>query len=221
MSEGLTIKQQAFVEAYLVCGFNATEAARRAGYSDRTAHAIGWENLRKPEIAAAIRQGLAERAMPADEVLARIAEHARGTMVDFLRIDDEEITLTWSLLSVPTTEDGEPDIALAMFRLASQENVNPTDRILHTATIKRPTARLDLMEAGRRGKLGLVKKYSLDDKGKVSIELYDAQSALALLAKHHGLLVERQEVSGPGGTPLMPPIREIVVRRPDVEPVEP
>lgn len=126
--------------------------------------------------------------MPADEVLARIAEHARGTMADFLRIDDEEITLTWSLLSVPATEDGEPDIAGAIVSLASQENVKPTDRILHTATIKRPAARLDLQEAGRRGKLGLIKKYSLDDKGKVSIELYDAQAALTLLAKHHGLL---------------------------------
>lgn len=92
MADGLTEKQRVFVEAYLANGFNASAAARKAGYSERTAHAIGWENLRKPEIAVLVQQGLSERAMPADEVLARIAEQARGTMDDFLD-DDGRIDL--------------------------------------------------------------------------------------------------------------------------------
>jgi hypothetical protein len=75
--------------------------------------------------------------------------------------------------------------------------------VLHTATVKRAVARLDLLEAGRRGKLGLLKKYSLDeDTGKVSIELYDAQAALIALGKHRNLFVERKEVTGPGGAPV-------------------
>ena len=61
---GLTAKQQAFVEAY---DGNATQAALKAGYSPRTAGVIGNENLKKPEIAAAI----AERNAPASS--ARIA----------------------------------------------------------------------------------------------------------------------------------------------------
>ena len=60
----LTAKQQAFVEAY---DGNATQAALKAGYSPRTAGVIGNENLKKPEIAAAI----AERNAPASS--ARIA----------------------------------------------------------------------------------------------------------------------------------------------------
>lgn len=84
MSEGLTNKQRAFVEEYLACGFNASEAARRAGYSENTARQQGQRLLTNVDIAAAIQQGLAERAMPATEVLARLAEHARGTMDDFL-----------------------------------------------------------------------------------------------------------------------------------------
>lgn len=52
MSE-LTAKQQRFVAEYLIDG-NATQAAIRAGYSAKTAHAIGHENLNKPEIAAEI-----------------------------------------------------------------------------------------------------------------------------------------------------------------------
>jgi phage terminase small subunit len=209
----LTERQRGFVEAYLVC-LNASEAARRAKYSERTAGSIGHENLKKPEIAAAISAGFALRAMPADEVLARLADMARGSMSDFLRVDEEEITLTWSLLKMPTDEQGEVDETGARMRLAMQDNVQPTDRVLHTATIKRAVARLDLMQAGERGQLHLIKKYAIDDKGKVSIELYDAQAALVTAAKAHGLLVERQELSGPGGASLMPPIREVVVTRP-------
>ena len=43
----LTAKQQRFIEAY---DGNATQAALTAGYSAKTAYAIGQENLKKPEI---------------------------------------------------------------------------------------------------------------------------------------------------------------------------
>lgn len=51
---GLRPKQQFFVDEYLI-DFNATQAAIRAGYSAKTAEAIGLENLGKPLIAAAIK----------------------------------------------------------------------------------------------------------------------------------------------------------------------
>lgn len=50
----MTIKQDAFVKAYLLNGGNATQAAITAGYSKNTAQEIGSENLLKPLIAAAI-----------------------------------------------------------------------------------------------------------------------------------------------------------------------
>ena len=50
----LSRKQQRFVEEYCV-DFNATQAAIRAGYSPSTAYSIGSENLRKPEIKAALQ----------------------------------------------------------------------------------------------------------------------------------------------------------------------
>ena len=83
----LTAKQQRFVEEYLV-DFNGTQAAIRAGYSHATATAIGSENLRKPDVAAAVlarreemsQQALIasmhvqERAIRSVERLERIAE---------------------------------------------------------------------------------------------------------------------------------------------------
>ncbi len=46
----LTIKEQLFCNTYLSNNFNAAEAAREAGYSEKTAREIGYENLTKPHI---------------------------------------------------------------------------------------------------------------------------------------------------------------------------
>ena len=57
----LTAKQALFVKEYLV-DLNATGAAVRAGYSEKTATIIGHENLRKPNIAEAIETAQKRRA---------------------------------------------------------------------------------------------------------------------------------------------------------------
>ncbi len=57
----LTPKQQLFVAEYLV-NLNATQAAVRAGYSEKTAYSVGHENLKKPEVAAAIQEAMEVRS---------------------------------------------------------------------------------------------------------------------------------------------------------------
>lgn len=49
----LTDKQRRFCEEYVI-DWNATRAAKIAGYSAKTSYSIGQENLKKPEIAAYI-----------------------------------------------------------------------------------------------------------------------------------------------------------------------
>lgn len=51
----LTPKQKAFADEYLKCG-NATEAAKRAGYSKQSARQMGAENLSKPSISEYIQE---------------------------------------------------------------------------------------------------------------------------------------------------------------------
>lgn len=87
----LTNKQQAFIEAYLTNGFNATKAALAAGYSEKTAYSIGSENLRKPDISEVIQQRIKALAMGADEALARLTEHARGDIGAFLDCAYEDL----------------------------------------------------------------------------------------------------------------------------------
>ena len=57
----LTDKQSAFVREYLI-DKNGTQAAIRAGYSKKTAGQIAEENLKKPEIKAAVQKGMEKHA---------------------------------------------------------------------------------------------------------------------------------------------------------------
>lgn len=77
-----------------------------------------------------------------------------------------------------------------LFRLTEQASGSMADFL----SVKGRGVALDLKRALLADKLHLVKKYSKTKQG-VSIELYDAHAAQALLGKHHGLFVERHEHS--------------------------
>lgn len=85
MSAKLTEKQKRFVDEYLI-DLNATQAAIRAGYSEKTANEIGAENLGKPSIREAVDAALQARAnktqIDAEWVLRRLAEEAEADVAD-------------------------------------------------------------------------------------------------------------------------------------------
>lgn len=77
----LTEKQKRFADLYIELG-NATKAAIKAGYSNKTAAVIGAENLIKPNIKNYIETTMlnieSERIMSAKEALEGITRIARG-----------------------------------------------------------------------------------------------------------------------------------------------
>ena len=79
----LTPKQHRFVEEYLI-DLNATKAAGRARYSEKTARQIGSENLSKPAIQEAIAEAKRERSeatkIDAEWVLRQAVELHRRCM---------------------------------------------------------------------------------------------------------------------------------------------
>lgn len=81
----LTDKERRFVEEYLVEP-NATQAATRAGFSERSAGSIGHELLRKPSVAAAITTAMEERSMrtkiDADWVLSKLRDMFEADVAD-------------------------------------------------------------------------------------------------------------------------------------------
>lgn len=76
----LTPKQKKFCEYYLQIG-NATESARKAGYSEKTAKQIATENLAKPSV----KQYIAERQAKIDEELIAKADEVMKFYSDVMR----------------------------------------------------------------------------------------------------------------------------------------
>lgn len=97
----MTPKQARFVEEYLI-DLNAAAAARRAGYSPRRSEMIGYENLTKPYIQAAIEAAQRERSartgITADRVIAEIAKIAFA---------DPRKVMTWGPCGVVLRDSAE------------------------------------------------------------------------------------------------------------------
>lgn len=90
MTPKLTPKQRKFCEYYIQSG-NATDAARKAGYSKNALRSIGQENLTKPDIKAYIAQLVDEqdkrRVADAKEVLEFYSAVMRGEVKDQFGLD--------------------------------------------------------------------------------------------------------------------------------------
>ena len=157
-------KQTVFVNEYLQC-WNVTEAAKRAGYSERSAYSTGHRMLKNAEIAEAITARVAEKSMSADEVLLRLADQGRGSMEDFLQF--EEVKFDPPRIDEAGVEHEREIVCVG----------------------------INLEKAHAAGKLHLLKSVTKTGRG-FKVELYDAQAALALLGRTHGLFVDRQEISG-------------------------
>lgn len=85
----LTPKQKAFAKEYVKNGGNATEAAKAAGYNNKSARQIGTENLTKPSISAYIAdlQSKIDKQKGRDimslaEIQERRSKIAKGELTD-------------------------------------------------------------------------------------------------------------------------------------------
>lgn len=84
---GLTDKQARFVEEYLI-DLNATQAAIRAGYSEKGAEVQGHQLLRNPKVSDAVQAAKLERSkrteITADAVVKELARIGFSDIGDFL-----------------------------------------------------------------------------------------------------------------------------------------
>lgn len=86
----LTPKQKAFADYYIETG-NAAEAARKAGYSEKSARVVGAENLTKPNISEYITSRMKpveeKRIATADEVMQFFSDVMNGRIKDQFGLD--------------------------------------------------------------------------------------------------------------------------------------
>lgn len=127
----LTEKQRRFVDYYVETG-NKTEAAKKAGYSEKTAASIGDENLRKPAIKAAIDARLKEfedkRIAKADEVMQFLTSTLRG------EVKEERVV-------VEGTGEGRSDARIIKVQVSARDRLDAAKSLL-----KRYPMQLDAKE---------------------------------------------------------------------------
>lgn len=140
----LTPKQERFVEEYLV-DLNATQAAKLAGYSEKTAHRIGAENLQKPAIAKAIaeaRHKLSERTeITQERILQEYAKIGFSNITSYVRqqegerpfvdLDDltEEQSAAISEVTIKSQMMGDTPIAIEEIKFKLWDKLNALEKM--------------------------------------------------------------------------------------------
>lgn len=102
----LTAKQDAFVKAYLLNGGNATQAAIKAGYSEKTANEQGAQNLAKLSIKEAI------------------AKHQKKKDESFIMSKADKLKVLEKIISATVLEDGEKGVLNASAAIAAIKEHN-------------------------------------------------------------------------------------------------
>ncbi len=167
----LTQKQRRFVQEYLV-DLNATQAAIRAGYSERTAHVQGPRLLGNVRVQVAIQEALKQREkrteITQDRVLTELAKIGFADIRDYLEYKTEKTVVAYG-------DDGEPIIDYRqIIDVIDSKNVDTS----------------------------VIQEVSISKDGTFKFKLYDKQKALNDIGRHLGMFVDKTEVSGPDGGPI-------------------
>jgi phage terminase small subunit len=162
----LTDKMELFCNEYLI-DFNATQAAIRSKYSEKTAYSIGNENLKKPEIKKRIAELVNEQlGTTRDELKLKVLKEL--DIIAFANITDDINVVT------NITED---DILDA--------EGNPTGEIDVTEY-----QRVEIKDTRQSKQSAAIASIKQNDKGAIEVKYHDKTKALEMLGKYGGLWEE-------------------------------
>ena len=168
----LTAKQQLFCDEYLI-DLNATQAAIRAGYSEKTAMEQASRLLRNVKVQKYIDKRRFDRMQRTefdqDKVIKELAMIAFSNATDYTKVVEKQVIITNEAgVRIPLTDsEGKP----VMYRTVE------------------PVLTEDLTDEQKRA-LSMV----VHGKNGLEIKSCDKLKALELLGKHLGLFTDRVEM---------------------------
>lgn len=219
----LNAKQQRFVEEYLIEPI-ATQAAIRAGYSEKTAHSQGQRLLKHVEVQAAIEIAIKERSerkqITADDVLQK--------WFDLVNADPNELTsvIVGSCRFCHGTDHQYQWRDEAEFEEAQEDHFDLPDneRVKKVAPVigggfgykwrKEPHPDCPRCDGLGRSRTVIRDTTKLSPAARalfagvketqhgVEIRMHDQMAALLNLAKHLGMFPNKVELSGKDGKPI-------------------
>lgn len=178
-NKGLTAKQQRFCDEYLI-DLNATQAAIRAGYSEKYANTNASKLLQITTVAEYIEKRKMDRIerteITQDMVLKELANIAFSNAADYAAVVEKNAMTEIDGQTVPLLDD----------------DGNP----VKYRTVE-PVLTQDLTEDQKKA-LAVIKK----GRDGFEVKPYDKIRALELLGKHLGMFTEKVEVKGEVNNPM-------------------
>lgn len=158
----LTDKQRAFAREYVI-DHDATKAAKRAGYSEKSAGIQGFELLRHPMVQAEVQRlmnvKVKRASMKADEIVEQLAHIVRADIAD---------VMTWGMSEV----EGEDGLPVTLPN--GQAVVRPEVSIIDSKTLPRSIT-------------SAIAEVSMTDKGTFKVKMHDKGAAIEKLMRHLGM----------------------------------
>lgn len=170
----LTARQKRFIGEYLV-DLNATQAALRAGYSEKSAGKIGFQLLEKTRVQEEIDKAMRAREKRTNITQDMVLEEYR--QLGFSKITDYLTVRTERILVGRDMETNEPISEIRQLLILKDTSEIPKDKLAAIAEIK-------------------------ETQHGLSFKLHDKKGALDSIAKHLGMFVERLEHTGKDGGPI-------------------
>ena len=184
----LNRRHKIFIERYIT-HWNATQAAKDAGYSERTAFQQGHALLKHPEVRQALedrqKEIMKELGLTQERVLREYMKLAYADIMDFCNVRTERVVVGYE-------EDG-----------------TPISEVRNIVTFK------DDLDNLPDEKLAAISEVSESPGSGVRVKLHDKQRALDALSKHLGVFAaDKLEVTGKDGGPIeIDSPREEIARR--------
>lgn len=212
-----TPKELQYIFHYITNGYNKTQAAISAGYSESSARAIGYENYTKPHIRTEIDRIISEEIMPKEQVIKRMSDIARASLNDYLvivkdkrrtrvktplnalieahraRIEDEEkfVLRKYGHLDQKRQKEFDDKIEYLLDEILRMEIELERDPLAYRyedgPEEEFERVELDMVAIARDKERGIIKKFERDKWGDIKVEFYDVDGALRDLGRHHGI----------------------------------
>ena len=161
-------KKTLFAKEYLA-DLNATQAAIRAGYSEKTAKQQACRLLAREDVQAAIQKEMNKRArrteITADKVLEEYAKLGFSDITDYLQVVTERILVGHD------KETGEPISDISQFVLMKDTKDIPPEKLAAISEVKQ------------------------HKDGSISFKLHDKRGALDSIARHLGMFNDKVTVN--------------------------
>jgi phage terminase small subunit len=223
--ESVALRHSAFVDAYVTNGFNASDAAKKAGTKAKNTRQAGYELLTNPDVRKEIDKKLEQMSLGKQETVKLLSDIAQGSLNDYFvtttkvekpqvhaplkqlikelqaRIEDQQKLIERAKINNADTlkaMNGQADywrLEIIQYEIELERNPKAY-RIVAAESRLVETVELDLAKLVKDKERGKIKSITPNEHG-LKIEMYAADAALRDIGRYHGIFEKDKEPPPP------------------------